>query len=252
MLFFSRPRPEFRKFLRRAFVVAVARPVCSFWLGLNVRHRERLPLTGPVVIIANHNSHLDTLALLSLFPLSSVPDVRPVAAADYFMRNRVAAWCSRRLLGIIPVDRGGTGRRQDGGDILRGCYDALARGQMLLVFPEGTRGDAERFERLKAGIYHIAKRFPEVPVIPVFTQGLGKSMPKGEFIPLPCFVDIYVGPPVEFVDDKRAFMELVREAFSNLQREHGRAAYWEDDPGPVPVCVRPTHATVNNNQTQEG
>jgi len=81
-----------RKLLRMLFVVLVARPIIMFWLGLTVRHRERLPNRGPAIVAANHNSHLDTVALLSLFPLEDIPHVRPVAAADYFMKPGLMQW----------------------------------------------------------------------------------------------------------------------------------------------------------------
>ena len=51
------------KLLRILFVLLVAKPIIVFWLGLNVRHRERLPTRGPAIIAGNHNSHLDTVAL---------------------------------------------------------------------------------------------------------------------------------------------------------------------------------------------
>lgn len=232
-------RPAWLRFLRCAFVALVARPVSLLWLGLNIRHRERLPIAGPAIVIANHNSHLDTLALLSLFPLSGIHKVRPVAAADYFMRNGAMAWCSRRLLGIIPIARGG-GRRSEGRDVLEGCYAALARGETLIIFPEGTRGDAERLERLKSGVHRIASRFPDIPVIPVYMRGLGKSMPKGEFVPLPCFVDIYIGLPVAYTENKAAYMGRVHDAFAGLQNEHGRAAFAEDDFASAQVSASPT------------
>ena len=84
--------------LRRLFYCLVLWPVALLVLGLNLRHRERLPVKGPAIVAANHNSHLDTLVLLSLFPLSVIDRIRPVAAAEYFLRNRALAWFSTRIL----------------------------------------------------------------------------------------------------------------------------------------------------------
>jgi len=205
-----------KKLLRILFVLLVAKPVIIFWLGLTVRHRERLPARGPAIIAGNHNSHLDTVALLSLFPLEEVPNVRPVAAADYFMKPGFMRWFSLNVIGIIPVARGGV---TEGSDPLEECYRALERGEILLIFPEGSRGEPEQMAELKSGISYLAKRFPTVPVIPVFMRGLGKSMGKGTFIPIPFFVDVFVGRPFSWTGEKHSFMDKLREAFAHLQRK---------------------------------
>ncbi|MBK8739294.1 MAG: 1-acyl-sn-glycerol-3-phosphate acyltransferase [Betaproteobacteria bacterium] len=205
-----------KKLLRIVFVVLVAKPIIVFWLGLTIRHRERLPTRGPAIIAANHNSHLDTVALLSLFPLEDVPNVRPVAAADYFMKPGFMRWFSLNVIGIIPVSRGGV---VEGVDPLAECYAALERGEILLIFPEGSRGEPEKMAELKSGISFIAKRFPTVPVIPVFMRGLGKSMGKGTFIPIPFFVDVFIGRPFSWTGEKTSFMDRLREAFAHLQKK---------------------------------
>jgi 1-acyl-sn-glycerol-3-phosphate acyltransferase len=105
--------PWWRKLLRILFVILVAKPLITFWLGLNVRHRDRLPNRGPAIIAATHNSHLDTIALLSMFPLDQIPNVRPVAAADYFMKPGFMQWFSLNVVGIIPVIRGGVAKGVD-------------------------------------------------------------------------------------------------------------------------------------------
>ena len=125
--------------LRALFFLLVVRPISWVLLGLNVRHAERLPCDGPAVIIANHNSHLDTLVLMSLFPRRCLRRLRPVAAADYFLRWRWLAWFSRSIIGIIPLRRG----REGFEDLRTDVVAALQRGDLLILFPEGTRGEPE-------------------------------------------------------------------------------------------------------------
>lgn len=197
--------------LRRLFVILVAWPVTRVLIGLHVRDAQRLPIRGPAIIAANHNSHLDTLTLLSLFPLRVIPQVRPVAAADYFLRNRVLAWMSLNLLGILPITR-----KVRKTDPLIGCYEAIGRGEILIIFPEGSRGEPEQMGELKTGIAHLAERFPLVPVVPVFMHGLGLSLPKGEALLVPRFCDVHIGDGIFWQGGRDAFMQSLQQAFTAL------------------------------------
>ena len=209
----------FRAALRMLFAVCVAYPVVLLWLGIHVRHRERLPLRGPAIVAANHNSHLDILTLLSLFPLSCIPHVQPAAAADYFFKNKWLKWFSLNVVGIIPVVRGGAAAGVAAGDPLVACYQALEAGKVLVIFPEGTRGEPEQMAQLKSGIWHLARRFPQAPVVPVYMHGLGKSMPKGSWIPVPFFVSVAVGRHMCWSEGKEAFMATLRERLQQLQQK---------------------------------
>ena len=202
--------------LRLLFVTCVAWPVVLLWLGIHVRHRERLPRKGPAIVAANHNSHLDILTLLTLFPLLRIPGVQPAAAADYFFKNRWIKWFSLHVIGIIPVVRGGDPAN---GDPLEACYQALEQGKVLVIFPEGSRGEPEQMAELKAGIWHLAKRFPDVPVIPVFMHGLGKAMPKGSWIPVPFFINVGIGKPLYGTLDKADFLAALRTRLQCLQQK---------------------------------
>lgn len=211
------------QFLRRLFFLLIVWPVTQIVLGLNVRHRDRLPRSGPALVVANHNSHLDTMVLMTLFPFRLFPKIRPVAAMDYFLRNRALAWLSLSILGIIPLQRSGFSFHEDP---LSECSRALERGDILILFPEGSRGEAERLSNFKTGIAHLAKRHPEVPVIPVFLHGLGKALPKGEAVLVPFFCDVFVGEPQYWTGDRRSFMNCLEHAMKTLADE-GHFPPWE-------------------------
>ncbi len=201
--------------LQKAFYFFVKIAVL-FLLGLNVRRKELLPTEGPAIIVANHNSHLDTMVLMALMPLSKLKDIKPVAAADYFFSSPLKAWFSEHVLGIIPVERKGANRTADP---LEGCYKALENNQVLILFPEGSRGEPEEMTDLKKGISFLAERAPTAPVVPVFTHGLGKALPKGSFLLVPFFCDVFVGEPITWAGDRIQFMSMLQDRFTTHSQE---------------------------------
>ncbi|WP_281929697.1 lysophospholipid acyltransferase family protein [Roseibium album] len=208
--------------LQKAFYSFVKIAVL-FLLGLNVRRKVLLPSKGPAIIVANHNSHLDTMVLMALMPLSRLKDIKPVAAADYFFSSPRKAWLSEHVLGIIPVERTSADKSVDP---LEGCYEALAQDRVLILFPEGSRGEPEQMTDLKKGVSYLAERFPDAPVVPVFTHGLGKALPKGSFMLVPFFCDIFVGEPITWPGNRTQFMDSLKERFSQLSSEKNFAS-WE-------------------------
>jgi 1-acyl-sn-glycerol-3-phosphate acyltransferase len=202
--------------LRQLFFLAVVRPVLALVIGLNVRHAERLPRRGPALVVANHNSHLDVFVLMSLFPLRLLPGLRAVAAADYFLRHRALAWFARQVVGIIPIERG---RRSAHRDPLAPVEEALGRGQIVILFPEGTRGEPETLGRLQSGVAHLLQRHPHLPATPVFLHGLGKALPRGEALLVPFFCDVAVGEPLLWSGDRRRCIGELRERLAALAAE---------------------------------
>lgn len=168
------------------------RPLLLFLVGLRVYGREHLPRTDPFILIANHSSHLDAVSLLSLFPLRRLRRVRPVAAADYFERTALISAVTRTLFNILPIARRDITADNDPRPQM---LAAIERGESLILFPEGTRGSGQGLGRFRSGIAWLAHHAPGVPIVPALLVNLGRSLPKGELIPVPLFAEIRIGPP---------------------------------------------------------
>jgi len=203
------------RLLKILFFALIVRPVVLIVLGLNIRHKQWLPETGPAVIVANHNSHLDTLVLMSLYPLRQIHKVRPVAAADYFLKHKALAWFALNIIGIIPLDRSNFKR-----DLFKQCHEALDRGDILLIFPEGSRGNAEQLSKLKGGVHHLLKDGrSNTPVCPVMLHGLGMALPKGTALLVPYNCDVIIGEPTTIPNSSREFIEQLSETFQQLSSQ---------------------------------
>jgi 1-acyl-sn-glycerol-3-phosphate acyltransferase len=210
------------RWMQRLFFLLLVRPFLGLVLGMNIRHRWRLPDAGPAILVANHNSHLDTLLLMNLFPLKQLPLLRPVAAADYFLRNPLLAWFSKNIMRILPLKR----QADQGDELFAPLLAELDQGRILILFPEGSRGEPEKMSQLKNGIAHLASLRPTVPVVPVYLHGLGKVLPKGDWLPVPFFVDGFVGEAIDGCAGRPQFMQELKAAFDGLAAE-GRFADWE-------------------------
>lgn len=202
--------------LKIFFFTCLVRPIVWVFLGLHVSHRERLPRNGPCILVANHNSHLDTLVLMSLFPARILPHVRPVAAADYFLRTRWLSWIAQTLIGILPISRTGETVKEH---LFDDSTAALQRNEILILFPEGTRGEPGQMAPLKKGLYHLARSHPTCSVVPVFLDGLWKALPKGEKVLVPFNCKVNIGEPLTPTADADTFMAQVEMTLTTLAQQ---------------------------------
>lgn len=197
------------------FFAALIKPFMLLFIGLRVRGRNHLPESGPFLLIANHSSHLDTIALLSLFPLAQLGRIRPVAAADYFERNHLISWFTKSFFNILPIARTHITAQNNPLDAMRAAIEA---GQSLILFPEGTRGSGEAPGKFRAGAAHLIEHVPGVPVVPAYLLNMGRSLPKGAYIPVPFFCEIRFGPPLQPRGKRREILEQIESAVQQLQQ----------------------------------
>ncbi|MBC7987451.1 MAG: 1-acyl-sn-glycerol-3-phosphate acyltransferase [Sphingomonadaceae bacterium] len=172
------------------------------WIGTTPSARQR-------IYFANHGSHLDTVLLWSALPDDLRRATHPVAAADYWGRNAVMRYFSTRVLNAVLMSRDARG-----GDPLAPLRAVLDRGESLIIFPEGTRGNEELPGPFKGGLHHLARDYPDVELIPVYLDNLSRAWPKGSWVPVPISCSARFGSPVEAVagEDKRGFLDRARQA----------------------------------------
>ena len=202
--------------IRIIFFGFIVRPLLIFFMGIRVRGKNNLPKQHPFIIIANHASHLDTATLMNLFPLKDLNRIRPVAAADYFCRNKVIALISHLLFNILPVERKHVCREHNPLEDLR---KSLSKGESLIIFPEGTRSSSSEMGLFHSGVAHVIKEYPQIPVIPVYMSNMGRALPKGEFIILPFICEVNIGTPIFPIGTKEEIMDTLRQAVVQLKGE---------------------------------
>jgi len=202
--------------IRRYGLMLVVRPVARLLFSLDVIGADKLPAHGPAIVAANHNSHVDTIVLLCLFPSKQLAKLRPVAAADHFDKGGLGSWFSRNIIGIIPIKRGAASRHED---VLAGAKEALARGEILVVFPEGSRGEPEEMTRFKTGVARLVEFCPEAPVTPVYLQGAGRSLPKDAKLLVPFNTTAVVGDPLTWTGSHHGFVEELRACIEALKAQ---------------------------------
>lgn len=179
------------------------------------------------IIVANHNSHLDTLSLLASLPGNIMWKVKPVAAKDYFGSTRLKAAFSNYFINTLLIRRKGEKDKEH--DPIKTMLEALDTGYSLILFPEGTRGNAEQMDKIKPGIAKILSLRPHIKYVPVFMTGMGRSLPKGEVLVLPYKSSVNYGKP-EVVNSTKIsdILEQIENDF-NLMREKYQVTIPEDD-----------------------
>jgi 1-acyl-sn-glycerol-3-phosphate acyltransferase len=172
-------------------------------------------LTAQSIFFANHSSHLDFVMLWSSLPRSARRKTRPVAAADYWGRDPIRRLLATHIFRSVLVQRGDDARDQatklKNAEVLR---QALAAGESLILFPEGTRGDGRTVGPFRSGLYRLAQQWPEVQLVPVRLDNLNRILPKGAVLPSVRRSRLTFRQPIAVCDgeSKEEFLERARQA----------------------------------------
>lgn len=178
------------------------------WTGCPPRAEQR-------IYFANHQSHADLVMIWAALPQELRAITRPVAARDYWTKSPLRQWITTAVFNAVYVEREGKAE----GDPLQPLDEALARGDSIILFPEGTRGEGEEPQRFRSGLYTLATRFPHVVLVPAWIDNIQRVMPKGEVVPVPILCSVTFGAPVKLEpgEERRAFLDRARLAVMELR-----------------------------------
>ncbi|WP_265946624.1 lysophospholipid acyltransferase family protein [Dechloromonas sp. A34] len=202
-----------------AFEHLTAAAICAFAkavTGVRALWRGSSPTARQRIYFANHTSHGDFVLIWAALPGALRGRTRPVARADYWQRGAWRRFIVERVFrGVLIAPAAG---RHHAFNPLEQMNAALAEGDSLIVFPEGTRNPGVGLLPFKSGLYHLARAHPEVEFIPVWIENLGRVMPKGALIPIPLLCTLCFGQALEIRPDesKPDFLERARASMLAL------------------------------------
>ena len=192
--------------------------VCTRVLtGGSARWRGCLPEMRQRIYFANHSSNLDFVLLWSALPTAVRRRTRPVGARDYWT-TPIRGYLAKHVFNAVLIERKRVTRANNP---LTPMLNALADGDSLIIFPEGTRLAGDELGAFQPGLPHLAAARPDVELIPVFIDNLNRVLPKGEFLPVPILCSVHFGEPVPFdaAEPKAEFLSRARAALNNLRRQ---------------------------------
>lgn len=194
--------------------------------GATVRWVECEPDTCQRVYFANHTSHLDALVLWASLPKKLRSLTRPVAAADYWRGGPVRRYMAS-VFNALLIDRKKIKVHNSPVDMM---IREIGNKHSLIVFPEGGRNLSGEMQNFKSGLYHLARKRPDLELVPVHIDNLNRVMPKGEFLPVPLLSCISIGAPIflQSHENKLEFLTRAREAVLKM-RPPGEAVRTDEE-----------------------
>ena len=180
------------------------------WLGCGPAATQR-------VYFANHASHGDFVLVWSVLPPILRLRTRPVAGADYWNRSALRHFIGARVFHAVLIDRDPQSRSADPVAMME---DALAGGDSLIIFPEGTRNTGDQpLLPLKSGLFHLASRRPDVEYVPVWIENIGRVLPKGMLLPVPLLCSVSFGTPITLAagETRDQFLTRARTAMLSMR-----------------------------------
>ncbi len=163
-------------------------PLRKFYFRITTEGMENFPKEGPALLVANHTSYLDAGILGGTLPRK----IHFVVLTRMFNMRRLR-WFYVGMK-TIPVDPG-AGQRGP----IRRCLEVLSRGEVVGIFPEGSRSPDGSLGKPQEGAALLAK-LSGAPVIPIGVLGAFEAFPRGTWLPRPRKIHLRVGKALRFAD----------------------------------------------------
>lgn len=192
----------------------ICRNVLRFVFHVKFNKTGQLNREKQFIIIANHSSHMDTVCLLSAMPVNKIVRTRPVAAQDYFGKNKFKTGLSNFFVNTVLINRKISRNIKE--ESIDKVLEALNEGYSLIFYPEGTRGASDKIQDLKKGIAHILAARPDICYIPVQLRGM-KQLLSVKNIFKPVGASVTFGAPVTIqAREKNEIMVEIENELLNL------------------------------------
>jgi len=204
----------------KLFYGLLVRPWLKYIIGVQFENQSTFENLNQFIVVANHNSHFDSVSIMAALPSRKLTKVRAVAAGDYFGKTSISGAAMNLFFNAILINR----KREKGApstiDILDGH---LKQGASFILYPEGSRGKPGVITDFKKGIAILLKKNPNIPFVPVYLDGFGRVLPKDKYLILPLVCKVRFGKPLfPKNDDIDSILEEVKEAIVGLKNKDER------------------------------
>ena len=216
-------KPDISVYLLRSFAAICVRAWLRLYHRFEISGLENLPSSGSFIMVANHSSHLDAPCLVSALPLSKLHRAFPAAASDYFFQSVPRTWLAAVVVNALPFSRQSHVRQS-----ISLCEKLIeTKGNVLVIFPEGTRTVTGELGCFKPGIGALlAGR--KVPVIPCYLEGAYRAWSRHHSFPRPRKLKLVIGPARSYEqlapgkDSSSVIAGELQKAVQELAHHHER------------------------------
>jgi 1-acyl-sn-glycerol-3-phosphate acyltransferase len=209
-----------RNLIKQFIYAILVRPWLRLIIGVRTENKSALTNIDQFIIVANHNSHFDSISIIASLPSDKLKSTRSVASADYFGKTTFKSKLTNFFFNAILIEK----KKHDGDlSAIEILDNQLKNGQSLLLFPEGSRGKPGVMNDFKSGIAVLLKNNPHIPFIPVYLDGFGRVLPKDKTLIIPMVCKVRFGEPkyIQFPEIEM-ILDEVKEAIMTLKDKDER------------------------------